>query len=109
MTTFIDGPAKGKYLSLKVARTYLRVTESKGVWDALDLPTDEPRPDEKLYLYRLHENLGMCRINRGGGRGGFYPIASYRFVEPQPDDATMRSTIRWQTWLEMQDLKSPIK
>lgn len=94
MTTFIDGPAKGQCLSLKVARTFLRVTESKGVWDALDIPTDEPRPDEKLYLYRLHENLG---------------IASYRFVEPQPDDLTMRTSIRWSTWLEIQDLKSPIK
>lgn len=52
MTRFIDGPAAGKVLSLSNAPLLLRVViDERGGVDALDVPTDEPRPNEKIHLY----------------------------------------------------------
>jgi len=58
MTTFEDGPAKGQHLSLQRAPKFLRVVEDGGKWDALDQPTDEPRPGETLYAYRISSEVG---------------------------------------------------
>lgn len=102
MTTFIDGPAQGKTLMLHRAVKFLRVTEKSGAFDALDQPEDTPLPEEKLYAYEMHQNSGHCHINRGGGRGGFYPIVSYKFVPIQPSDAEMRDGESWRKWCESQ-------
>ena len=101
MTTFEDGPAKGQRLMLKHAPEFLRVVvDEKEKWDALDLPTDTPRPEELIYAYRLSEKTGMCHINAGRGRSGFYTIARYGFVKSQPTSAMMRDTVAWQAWCE---------
>jgi len=101
MTTFIDGPAAGQPLMLRRAARFIRVVESDGKWDALDQPEDTPKPDEKIYAYEVRGEVGSCHIQMRGkykGGGGFYPIASYGFVEKQPDDATMRDTAKWRQW-----------
>lgn len=102
MTAFEDGPAKGKHLMLKRCARFLRVVEAAdGTFDALDQPDDMPRADEKLYAYEITGEPAMCHINRGGGRGGFYPIAIYRFVKSQPLDPQMRQSAAWREWCEL--------
>lgn len=77
MTTFLDGPARGQTLMLRFAPQTLRVVvDSKGKWDALDLPEDTPRPDETVYLYERVGEAAMCHLN-AGKRSGFYAIAQY--------------------------------
>jgi hypothetical protein len=89
MTTFLDGPAKGQHLMLKASPKILRVVvDGKGHWDALDLPSDKPRPDETVHLYELAEHHGGCFIDCGGkakGASGFYQIATYRYVSGRTD------------------------
>jgi hypothetical protein len=98
MTTFLNGPAKGQTLMLHNSPRWLRVTCGRGKWDALDQWEDSPLPDELIYCYQLAEITGHAHINMGRGRGGFYPIASYRYVEPQPDERKMRSNELWVKW-----------
>lgn len=76
----------------------MRVTEEAGKFDALDQPEDAPKVSEKLHAYRIVGTPGWCHINRGGGRGGMYTVATYQFVETQPDDKTMRDTDLWRAW-----------
>ena len=110
MIEFIDGPAaRCKGLCIRRAPRYLRVTHREGrggttatgEWDALDHPSDDPEPNETLYAYELMEHLGMVHLRMARPRSsGFFVRARYRFVEPQPDDATMRSTRAWLEWCE---------
>ena len=97
MTSFLDGPAKGQTLMLKRCARFLRVTDANGKWDALDAWEDSPRPEEKLYCYALHGKPGGAFID-GTGIRGFYAIAEYQFVEPQPDESTMRDDTKWHLW-----------
>ena len=101
MTTFEDGQAKGKHLMLKRSPCFLRVVESNGKIDALDQLADEPAPEEKVFVYILKEKPGMCHINSGRGRGGFYPVASYRLAEKQPMDHQARSERPWAAWCQL--------
>lgn len=99
MTTFQDGPAQGQRLMLKRAAMFLRVTECNGKWDALDQLNDRADHHEKLYAYRIVGVPGHCHINASGGRGGFYPVATYQFYDPQPTDSQMRDTGEWANWV----------
>jgi hypothetical protein len=106
MTAFIDGPAKGQHLSLRRAPVFLRVVKEdlqSGKWDALDQLSDEPSAGEKLFAYVVSGEVGWCHLNRGRGGSGFYPIASYKFIEPQPSDAEMRTTAAWHSWCVKND------
>ena len=98
MTRFNDGPAKGQNLMLKRAARFLRVVEENGKWDALDQREDTPKPTETIYAYTIVGEPGMSHIHASGGRGGFYTIANYRFVTPQPADSEMRDNNAWRTW-----------
>ena len=100
MTSFEDGPAKGQHLLLERTVRFLRVVEAAGKWDALDQSSDSPRPDERCFAYELVSKIGVVHVNRGRGRGGFYTIATYRFVAEQPSDATMRNQELWEAWCE---------
>lgn len=101
MTTFVDGPAHGKTLMLHRAALFLRVVvNAKGDIDGLDQPDDEPKKDELIFLYVITKQPGHMHINARGGRGGFYPIAEYRYVAEQPADADMRTKAKWHTWVE---------
>lgn len=100
MTTFEDGPAKGQCLMLKRSPRFLRVTQHlhpKETWDALDRLEDEPLVQEKLLAYERVGKPGVCHIHKRGG-GGFYTMASYRFVPTQPSDEQMRTVSAWREW-----------
>jgi hypothetical protein len=99
MTRFVDGPAHAAALLLqrRPMPFQLRVTMRPGP-DALDQPADEAAPNETLFAYELLRHDGWCHMNFGGGRGGFYAMASYRFIPDQPDDATMRDNDAWAKW-----------
>lgn len=99
MTHFEDGPAKDKTLMLKRAPRFLRVVDENGQFDALDQLDDAPRPDEKIYVYERVGKVGMIHINTGRkNQGGVFPMATYRFIENQPDDAVMRNRDQWQSY-----------
>jgi hypothetical protein len=100
VTTFLDGPAAEKRLMLKRGPFLLRVTVAGSEVDALDQPNDEPCQDEQLFAYRMEGEPGRCHLNFGGGRGGWYVIATYRLITEQPSDAVMRSNSDWSNWCE---------
>jgi len=105
MTRFSDGPAAGHTLRLRRAPIYLRVTrDPAGGIDALDQAGDRPCPDEALFAYRQQSYDGSVHINswdsQGRRTGGFFPMATYALIDPQPDEATMRSLASWQEWTE---------
>lgn len=99
MTTFNNGPAHGVTLQLRNAPAFLRVTYNGKTYDALDQAVDEPTKEESISLYRLVVNRGSIHLNMGRGRGGFYMMADYAYVEEQPPDAVMRDGIKWVQWL----------
>jgi hypothetical protein len=83
---------------LKRAPLFLRVvTKGKSI-DALDQLEDTPKPDETIFVYKLIGTMGAIHLNRSGGRGGFYQMATYRFLSDQPQDAEVRETDAWQAW-----------
>lgn len=102
MITFLDGPARGQHLMLRRAPMFLRVTESGGTFDGLDQLEDTPRPDEKVYAYRIEGEATWCHVRISGGRGGIYKIADYRFVTEQPSDAAIRDAAKWTEWVMSQ-------
>ena len=97
MTHFLDGPAKGKNLALRRRPLYLRVTMKGSECDALDLPSDEPRPGEQLFAYKLDPNSMQGFACTGKG---CYPISEYRFIPEQPPQSVMLSLREWQNWVE---------
>ena len=108
MTTFLDGPAEAIRLMLKTSPMFLRVVHgANGKWDALDLPSDEPRKDETVYAYRLSAHLGNWHINMGRKGGGFYPMSEYRHVAIQPDERMMGDGDRWAAWIQNQTKDIP--
>lgn len=109
MTTFTDGPAAGTTLSLRRAPLFLRVVRGPGGIDGLDQLDDRPAIDEELFAYRKVEDRGMVHINardkRGRHCGGFFAMATYQFVDAQPDDSTMRTNMKWAAWAEAEAKK----
>lgn len=99
MTKFLDGPAMGAFLSLKRAPMFLRVVRGRG-FDALDQPDDTPAAHEELSAYVREGEASDIHINRGRKGSGFYKVAQYRYIEQQPDDATMRDNQKWQEWCQ---------
>jgi hypothetical protein len=90
MIRFLDGPAEGVVLELRNAPEMLRVVrDPAGTWDALDAPGDEPRPDEKVFLYRRVRLIGFAHIDyvTKDRRRAAKTIAraEYRFQEQQDE------------------------
>lgn len=101
MTRFIDGPARGKHLMLRRRVRFLRVViSSTGEIDALDIPEDTPKPTETIHVYEADGEGGMCHVNMGRNRGGFYALQNYKFV-CTPLDAEVRDNRLWVEWCEM--------
>jgi hypothetical protein len=105
MTTFQDGPAKGRTLLLRRSPIFLRVTQYKNDFDALDSPDDWPGDEEIIYAYRRVLHQGTAHINRGSRGGGWYPICEYAMVKPQPEAMFMRSNTEWAKWCEVAEKK----
>ncbi len=103
MTTFKNGPASGKSLMLKRAPHFLRVTQCGDAIDALDQIEDSPRADEALTAYEIVGKATSCHLRLCGNArkaSGFYMMATYTMVFPQPDEATMRDNELWRQWAE---------
>ena len=103
MTKFLDGPAKGEVLMLRNCPRYLRVTHQQGVWDALDIPSDTPRPSEEVYAYRRKGDCGHAFVDFGGKSkkaSGCYAIAEYEIVADQPLAEVLRNNTLWQYWVD---------
>ncbi len=100
MIKFLDGPAISASLMLRRAPKFLRVVrDGKGKFDALDQLNDKPRWGETLFAYRRIGCPGRIHINPGG----YFAMATYKMVEPQPDEATMLSTASWREWCLAKD------
>ncbi len=110
MTTFEDGPAKDKILSLARAPVFLRVTEKDGKFDALDQVEDTPRPGEFMHVYKLVSYDGGAFVDgrdkkTGKRTGGYMVIARYKLYSEQPSQDTLGDTKKWQEWT-LGDLKT---
>lgn len=83
MTTFTDGPAKGKTLLLTRTPLYLRVVQNAaGDIDALNLVEDKPKRDEVCIAYHCDEFGGTVCVNLGRRTGGIYRCAILDDPEP---------------------------
>lgn len=109
MTNFMDGPAKGVRLSLAYAPLFLRVVKSAdGAWDALDLPSDVPEPDEIVYVYKRCSDPATCFVDgrdpKTGKRfGRRLSAANYVvLVESEPSLEVKRNAEKWQAWIDQQ-------
>ena len=102
MIRLLDGPGAGVTLSLRLAPLVLRVTRAPdGTWDGLDQGEDEPRRDEMIHVYLRDGQSGYAHIDyltKQGRRGMTVAVASYRYLEPQPQDHEVRSRKAWHAW-----------
>jgi hypothetical protein len=121
MTTFTDGPAAGVTLSLRRAPMLLRVVESQrgpkarargtptqnggtptSRFDALDQPDDEPKPSERIHVYRLVAPPSRSHVLARGKHkseiGGWWESGEYQLAAEQPTDAECRTTAAWEAW-----------
>lgn len=99
MTTFLDGPAMGQNLMLKRAPSFLRVVvciNGKDI-DALDIPEDEAKDDEEIYVYILDQEPGKCHVYKRPTGSGWYVIAQYKLCPEQP--LSVRDNNVWHEWV----------
>jgi len=96
MIRLLDGPAEGAYL-VKRAPLFLRaVIDEQGEADVLDQLDDVPKPREMVYVYRLEGTAGRLHLHFGG-KGGWYAMASYRYL-PDVDGEHLRGWKLWRDW-----------
>jgi hypothetical protein len=90
-------------LDLERTPRYLRVVHDSETWqwDALDQLDDEPKPTEKIFVYRRGELARgfACRGRRGGGCRTFID-AEYSCLPVHPADADLRDNGKWRKWVE---------
>lgn len=101
MLTFLNGPAAHvRGLCSRRAPRFLRVVHNQdtGAWDCLDQLEDQPERGETLYAYRRVKDEGWIHVCRRPRGSGTFRIATYEFLEPQPDELTLQSNPRWQAW-----------
>ena len=97
-----DGPAQGAY-SVSRAPLFLRaVVSPAGKTDVLDQLDDEPRPREKISVYRrtsTPDQVGIMFIcGRGRSESGPSVSAQYEHL-PDVDAEQFRATTAWRTWV----------
>jgi hypothetical protein len=107
MVKFTDGPAAGVVLALKRAPLLLRVVrdpskrpaKGRSPWDALDQLADTPQAGETIHAYRRIGKATRCHLLVSPrSASGWFAVAEYAAVEPQPDQATMTETATWRAW-----------
>lgn len=105
MITLADGPLAGRHrLALHRLPIYLRfVVDHEGKVDALNELEDKAATNETIHAYIKVSDDGSVHINSrdrktGKHNGGFFRIATYKYVAEMTDDATMRSNNLWQAW-----------
>lgn len=101
----LDGPGAGKDFMVRRCPLFLRAVESatlvpgEGEWDVLDMPNDAPGDHEQIWIYRRVTAASRCHVNWGRGRGGFYEMADYRYVEATDDlRERLRDNGTWRQW-----------
>ena len=99
MVRLIDGPAADVELELRRAPEFLRVVINfNAEVDALDQLDDEPKPSEKIYVYRLTgEPSHGIACSRGKGCKPFV-AADYSLYRQQPPDWIVRNQENWRRW-----------
>lgn len=105
MTTFKGGPADGQTLTLKRRPILLRVVQDNdGQFDALDMPDDEPRADEKVFVYILAKTgaSGFLdgRDKQGKRWGTSFAGGEYRICPFQPGEEEGLDRNRFVEWCE---------
>jgi len=101
MVEFIDGPAVGKFLDLKRAPAFIRLTEDNGKFGALDQIGDEPKASENITVYILTSPVQRYHLKRSGkykGQSGWKIRARYKQHSEQPEDGILRDNEQWQSW-----------
>lgn len=99
MSRFIDGPAKGVFLSIQRAPFFLRVVNSGGDWDALDQLDDQPKPDEEITVYMRVSVPALIHVHLANPRRGYWmQSADYRVLPEQPLRDAVDQTDRWRQW-----------
>lgn len=104
MITFQGGPAEADKrahgLCIKRAPLYLRIVrDSRGQWDALDQLGDFPKSDETVFVYRKVEDHGSIHLRRSKpGTSGWFMVAVYEYIEPQPSQDVLESNAKWAFW-----------
>lgn len=106
---FLNGPAKG-YLSLvRLAPEYLRVVVERvsGQIDVLDLPDDEPRAEEAVYVYvRIGEASPLIvDFDIEKGQSGRYTDGDYAHLIAVDGEA-LRNNAAWRAWVSTRDLST---
>jgi len=96
MLNLLDGPVKGIYYC-KRAPVFLRaVIDANGDKDCLDQINDEPKPTEKVYIYKLQGEPGQIHLY-GTKIRGFYAMGDYEHL-PDVDGEKLRDNHLWQEW-----------
>lgn len=108
---FVDTVQVGPSLQLQRLPTFLRFTKINNSWsflDALDMTTDEPKPEETLMAAKLIKTtrVHLDRIVNRRRIGDWHTEARYELVDPQPADEIMRDTAKWQAWCLEQQAES---
>lgn len=99
MITFHGGPANGSILTLKRAPLLLRVVvDAEKNVDALDHFDDQPRPGERVFVYKLIGTPTSYRLYGARDVTGWYVDATYHFAVIKVEAATLRSTAAWRRW-----------
>lgn len=106
-TSFADGPAKGKSLTLHRSSFFLRVVVGPDdEIDALDQLDDKAMPLETIHAYRVDpKSRGTMHLDRTDPKtrrrvGEWYETATYRLVSEQPTDKVMRDAKAWAAWCQ---------
>lgn len=90
----------------KRAPVFLRAVKDKsGKMDALDQVNDTPAENESVFVYEQQGEVGTVHLNYGGGRGGWYAMASYHYL-PDVDGEALRDNKAWQVWATARALQS---
>lgn len=115
MIRFLDGPARDQMMILDRTPVLLRVTRCtvSGRWDALDQLNDRPASFEEIHVYRRDGKPGVMfldyRTPGGFRRGTRKKTATYRLLDEQPPDATLRDNAAWQAWCRQWAARNPAK
>ena len=103
MLTLIDGPCQGTYMC-KRAPLFLRAVkglDNAGNTDVLDQVDDKPNSGEGVHVYEREGETSSVHLNFGGGRGGWYVMATYHHL-PVVDGEALRDNEKWQEWAKAQ-------
>lgn len=103
MSKFLNGPAAGKSLLHKRAPVMLRVVQdADGNFDVLDMPEDEPQPDEAIFVYIAVPNtFSSGHVTRTPRSKSFWFNSNdYVLFDPQPENGEARHRESWERWCD---------